>query len=399
MFKYPNEPNSLNTQLPLVKNAQTENEQSQSKLFYVPNEILVEILEYLTPSEISRARRVSKWFDQVIMSEYHGPCLRGFNHYLNLFPDNTKNAALTYPVYLKKLEVNKDSFLKKQFSEIKAIQKNLTDCVDWSNVSHDLQEEILNISEKSISYTEAKKREALLDDVHIEVIKSKINLQLQTLNLASLNLTRFPKALFTDRELQEFWQALEILSLRDNQLTELPVEIGVLQMLEILSIGDNQLTSLPAEIGGLRSLVMLSLRNNQLTSLPVEVSRLQALTALFFDSNQLTSLPVEICGLRMLEGLYLSNNQLASLPAEIGGLQVLRRLFLQNNQLTTLPKEVGELQELVDLSLNNNHLTSETIRQVGQRFGENYVQKTLETQTYPDIAQVEDLSNRNSPRS
>lgn len=65
-----------------------------------------------------------------------------------------------------------------------------------------------------------------------------------------------------DEKLIEYIINLERLSLSDNQLKELPAEIGQLVNLERLSLSGNQLTSLPAEIGQLRKLKELSLFSN-----------------------------------------------------------------------------------------------------------------------------------------
>ena len=63
------------------------------------------------------------------------------------------------------------------------------------------------------------------------------------------------------------------MSLKYNQLTSLPAEIGQLTSLERLDLFVNQLTSLPAEIWQLTSLEGLSLNGNQLTSVPAAIRR------------------------------------------------------------------------------------------------------------------------------
>ena len=66
------------------------------------------------------------------------------------------------------------------------------------------------------------------------------------------------------------------MSLKYNQLTSLPAEIGQLTSLERLDLFVNQLTSLPAEIWQLTSLEGLSLNGNQLTSVPAAIRELRA---------------------------------------------------------------------------------------------------------------------------
>ena len=62
----------------------------------------------------------------------------------------------------------------------------------------------------------------------------------------------------------------------------------------LLSVDNNQLTELPPEIGNLNYLGALLLYNNQLTELPPEISNLNNLGLLWLEGNQLTELPPEI---------------------------------------------------------------------------------------------------------
>jgi len=100
----------------------------------------------------------------------------------------------------------------------------------------------------------------------------------------------------------------------------------------------------------------IDLRNNQLTNLPAEIGLLTELTALKLDNNLLTDLPAEIGLLTQLTGLELNNNQLKALPAEIRKLTELRYLYLRNNQLTNLPAEIRKLTKLVTLELCKNRI-------------------------------------------
>lgn len=57
-------------------------------------------------------------------------------------------------------------------------------------------------------------------------------------------------------------QRLRVLELCNNQITELPKEIGQLQNLETLNLDYNQLTTLPKELGQLENLFFVSLMHN-----------------------------------------------------------------------------------------------------------------------------------------
>ncbi|NGX37264.1 MAG: Internalin-A [Chlamydiae bacterium] len=150
---------------------------------------------------------------------------------------------------------------------------------------------------------------------------------------------------------------VQTLHLEDNQLTELPPEIGNLTQLLGLFLSNNQLTELPPEIGLLTQLKWLPLKNNKFTEFPPEIGQLTQLTKLDLKHNQLTSLPPEIGKLSQLAFLDLQNNQLTSLPPEIGQLTNLKGLDLYNNQVTSLPPEIGQLARLLKLNLENNQFT------------------------------------------
>jgi len=166
-----------------------------------------------------------------------------------------------------------------QWDEIQFIRSN------WPVGSFKL---IQGIDSPAISIKELKARNALLDAIHAERIGQEINLQATTLDLSNMRLTRFPESVLTDVKLNNFWQALQWLSLSCNQLSGLPEGFGQLQALQLLYLSNNQLSSLPAELGQLQELKELYLHNNQLSSLPAELRNLQALQVLDLKHNQLT---------------------------------------------------------------------------------------------------------------
>ena len=150
-----------------------------------------------------------------------------------------------------------------------------------------------------------------------------------------------------------------------NKLTSLPAEIGQLRDLKELRIGGNQLRQTPAEIGQLSNLRTLYLNVNQLSQLPAEIGQLSNLQSLSFAGNQLSQLPAEIVQLSNLQSLNLANTQLSQLPAEIGQLSNLQTLYLRSNQLSQLPPEIGQLSNLQILYLNFNQL-SQLPAEIGQ---------------------------------
>jgi hypothetical protein len=84
------------------------------------------------------------------------------------------------------------------------------------------------------------------------------------------------------------------LNLANNQLNDLPAEIGAFRRLYTLDLERNQLSSLPKEIGNLANLGELDLSDNQLSSLPPEFANLGRLCTLDLRANQFTSIPSEL---------------------------------------------------------------------------------------------------------
>jgi len=69
-------------------------------------------------------------------------------------------------------------------------------------------------------------------------------------------------------------QGLKKLMIQNNQIKELPAEIGSLPNLEVLNLANNQLTSLPSEIKNLKKLKKLNIKGNNIS--PDQISEIQA---------------------------------------------------------------------------------------------------------------------------
>ena len=185
----------------------------------------------------------------------------------------------------------------------------------------------------------------------ISINGKMVNKDIKNLNLSfNNNLTQLPVEIGQLTHLTE-------LNLSNNKLTHLPVEIGQLIQLTTLYLNHNNLTQLPVEIGHLTQLTTLIIYGNNLTQLPVEIGQLTQLTTLHLSFNKLTKLPVDIGQLKQLITLNLSFNKLTKLPVEIGQLTQLTTLYLSDNRLTHLPVEIGQLTQLTTLSLYCNNIT------------------------------------------
>jgi hypothetical protein len=147
------------------------------------------------------------------------------------------------------------------------------------------------------------------------------------------------------------------LSLFDNGLLTIPLEIYNFTDLIKLDLSFNELTYIPKEIGNLTKLVELDISCNNLTEIPIEICNLKNLVNLWITDNKLTELPKEIDNLTRLKWLRLSFNNITQLPNSIGNLGSLEYLDVYKNELTTLPKEIGNLTQLNILFISNNKLT------------------------------------------
>ena len=97
--------------------------------------------------------------------------------------------------------------------------------------------------------------------------------------------------------------------------------------------------------------------DQQLSQLPDNIGQLSELSSLFIEKHDLTELPDSFTMLANLKHLYISNNWLTSLPAEFGDLTNLETLDLGYNQLVSISESIGDLENIVYLFLFNNQLS------------------------------------------
>ena len=106
---------------------------------------------------------------------------------------------------------------------------------------------------------------------------------------------------------------------------------------------NQELTELPANIGNLEELAVLSLEWHNLTTLPDSFTQLTKLINLAISNNSLVALPEDFGNLINLSFLDLGYNEIAYIPSSIGNLQSLLYLWLFNNQLTSLPDSICDI--------------------------------------------------------
>ncbi|XP_073665829.1 leucine-rich repeat and death domain-containing protein 1 isoform X2 [Tursiops truncatus] len=88
---------------------------------------------------------------------------------------------------------------------------------------------------------------------------------------------------------------LKGLDISNNEIREMPRNIGELRGLVSLNAYNNQIRYLPPSFLSLNALQQLNLSGNNLTALPSGIYKLFSLKEINFDDNPLLRPPVEIC--------------------------------------------------------------------------------------------------------
>lgn len=160
---------------------------------------------------------------------------------------------------------------------------------------------------------------------------------------------------------------LQILSLSNNYITNLPVNIGNLSSLVYFKSENNPIKTLPASIGGWGNLIYLKLYNTEIDTLPREVGYLSKLKEFEWLGNKgdTVKLPIEIKFWRSLKNFTIQKVLLDTLPKTITLLSDLKQLALDSCGLNVLPHFWGEykgkvvgFEKLESLSASGNNLTS-----------------------------------------
>src|SRR5262249_38434032 len=119
---------------------------------------------------------------------------------------------------------------------------------------------------------------------------------------------------------------------------------------------ENELGEIPGELGRLSNLQELNLSENNLRQVPGKLGQLNNLQVLHLDGNELRQIPWELGKLGSLQGLNLSRNQLKQVPWELGKLSSLQWLDLRENELKQVPGRLGQLGNLQELIVDDNPL-------------------------------------------
>lgn len=138
------------------------------------------------------------------------------------------------------------------------------------------------------------------------------------------------------------------LSLENQNLSELPAEIGKFTNLKVLNLENNNLYELPEEIGLLKNLTSLDLSNNHLTNLPFSMRHLTNLMKLTFSRNNIEILPDIFEKMTNLRGIYAKRNKLNALPESLKN-TIIQVLDVRQNGFVNAPPIIFQIPSLKNI--------------------------------------------------
>jgi Leucine-rich repeat (LRR) protein len=161
---------------------------------------------------------------------------------------------------------------------------------------------------------------------------------------------------------------LRLLTLYETKIENYPWTIHNWPFLAELYIKNNaRVVEIPglyhlmlAAIGTLVNLKVLDSQGCGITNIPEEMGDCKHLTSLNLAKNMITSygIPYTFGDLELLTSLNLSKNSMDSIPDEIFKLMHLHDLDLSSNSISLIPSDIKHLVNISKLVLNNNKIES-----------------------------------------
>jgi Leucine-rich repeat (LRR) protein len=140
---------------------------------------------------------------------------------------------------------------------------------------------------------------------------------------------------FSLKSLREF-KNMEFLSLKNDHLEQLPMEILELEKLKVLDLSGNDFSELPEDFKRLKNLEELYLNDEKKLNVKQTIdvlSEMPNLKSLHLENDHITEFPENIFKLKKLEYLYLNDNELHEIPQSIEKMNQLKYIDIQRNPI------------------------------------------------------------------
>ncbi|KAI8484887.1 hypothetical protein Bbelb_372940 [Branchiostoma belcheri] len=195
----------------------------------------------------------------------------------------------------------------------------------------------------------------ILKNTQLSLLQGDIfaGLNLQSMDLSFNNLESLPHLVFGKRNMK-----LETLLLGVNRLSSIPSCLQHLTVLKHLDLSYNRIKTVgDASLTGLQNLKYLYLSGNGIVSMADNAFSHLWLTRLNLSSNNLTTVPTSLTSMSSMKMLSLGGNPLRQVPpGMLQSMPALHTLELQKVGLSYLPSGAFSNSSLTHLSLAFNHL-------------------------------------------
>jgi len=214
--------------------------------------------------------------------------------------------------------------------EMRSILNRCT-AADVEGLIHD--EALLRLEEALDRYIAAKPEEVTRRDVKDKILQCS-TIHKSFLDLAGLHVTELPT--LNGCGIGQLLKKVDSLYLSKNHLTNLPDWIGAMTRLRKLECLENELEVFPACLFSLQDLICLDLSDNNLTEVPEQIGQLR-LGTLCLAKNDISSLP-DLNAMRGLTTLDLRGTAISAISDDWYGLPYLLRIDVRDTNLArTLP--------------------------------------------------------------
>ena len=227
------------------------------------------------------------------------------NNFLNEIPNNLKNLK-----NLKSLKLSNNKFKKlpQSLCNLKNLQyldlSNNNVSIISDSIGIFTRLEYLNLSDNNVE--KIPENLGLINNLCVLDLSEKSRLDFNTFCYAFKDYTK--SVILSTENSDEIYDKkklfVKISGIEINQ----SVELGIIQNLEVLNLSNNQVSQLPSNIGELKNLKVLNLSNNQVSQLPSNIGELKNLEVLNLSNNQVSQLPSTIRELKNLKYLDLTGN-------------------------------------------------------------------------------------------